>query len=174
MKKIIMHFLIIFISMCLEVFSESLISRYTLMQNKDNIFILKIFDEKDTVVYQETFEKEPFIEVLNKQIIEIRISVGSPQNYTYFYDISAKKTSNIYDNALLIEDGKVIFLIEDKLIVSDYMGKKCYLSKKLKNLAHTAVPVSAIVSVKLFSENKIEVIYFNQNFDEISEEFQWK
>lgn len=165
--------LILGLILCQKVFSEPMISKHTLVQNKDKTFNLKVFDEKNKVVYQEKFEKEPYVEVLKKQVVLIKISVGSSQNYTYFYDIVTKKTSGVYDNALLIKDGKVIYLIEDKLIISDYMRTKKYLSKKLKDLANTAVPASAILSVKSLNKNKVEVVYYDHNFDEIVEYFQW-
>lgn len=53
------------------------------------------------------------------------------------------------------------------------MGKKNYLYKKLKDLANTAIPASAIVSVKFLNKNKIEVVYYDKEFDEIVEYFQW-
>lgn len=164
--------LILGLILCQKLFSEPMISEYTLVQNKDKTFNLKVFNEKNKVVYQDNFEKNPFVEVLNKKVVEIQISVGSPQNYTYFYDIVTNKTSVVYDNALLVKDGKVIYLIENELTISDYMGKKNYLSKKLKNLANTAVPISAILSTKFLNKNKVEIVYYNDNFDEVTEIFQ--
>ena len=134
-------------------------------------FIWLYTDEKNKVVYEEKFEKEPFIEILDKHIIRITISVGSPSNYTYFYDVSSKKESVVYENILLVENNKVAIIQDKKLIVSDYMGEKIYLKKVIQNLADTAVPSSAIIKLKLLNKNKIEVVYLDKEFEEITENF---
>lgn len=164
-------FVIIFLILGIKSFSQQVISKYSLEQNKNNSYNLKVFDEKNKIVYKEKFEKEPFIEIIDKHIIRVTISIGSPLNYTYFYDISSKKESPVYENALLGENNKIVIVKDKKLIVSDYMGKKIYLKKVIKNLADTAVPASAIISVKISNKNKIEIVYLNKEFEEITENF---
>ncbi len=164
-------FAIIFLNLGINIFSKTIIREYSLKQNKDKSYNLKVFDEKNKVVYKEKIEKEPFIEILDKHIIRITISVGSSSNYTYFYDIFSKKESVVYENVLLVENNKVAIIQDKKLIVSDYMGEKIYLSKVIQNLADTAVPSSAIIKLKLLNKNKIEVVYLDKEFEEITENF---
>lgn len=163
---------IIFLTIFINVFSDIEISNYTLKQNKDTSYNLKVFDKKNKIVYKEKFEEEPFIEVLDKHIIRITMSAGSSLNYTYFYNIISQKESDVYENILLVDNSKIVFLKEKKLIVSDYMGEKIYFNKVIESLADTAVQSSAIISVKFIKKNKIEIIYLNNNFEEIKENFE--
>ena len=100
---------------------------HRLEQNKNNSYNLKVFDEKNKIVYKEKFEKEPFIEIIDKHIIRVTISVGSPLNYTYFYDISSKKESPVYENALLAENNKIVIGVFHDLNLVNLFGEKVIL-----------------------------------------------
>lgn len=143
---------------------------YKVIKSDDKSYTIILYDKNKNVVHQETVVKEPYISLEDEKVIRITNSLGSPLNYTYFYDVVSSKISPVYENALLVEKDKVVFMKDNVLIVSDIFNKDLFYKEIRRNFSQTAVPSSAIVSVKFVEPTKLQLNYLEgKNFVEKSE-----
>lgn len=125
----------------------------------------------DKKVYKELdFPKQPYVEKVEEYLIKVVISTGSPSNYTTFYNIKDKKesTTAIF-NLLLYDKGKVVYVEDGKLIISDVFDKNLYY-KEIKRNFSTDYSNPASFEVKFIENNKLELKYLEgKDFEEKTE-----
>lgn len=97
---------------------------YKIIKHNDDEFSVVLYDKDKKVVHEEKYPIEPIVSILDNKIIEIRISLGNPNSYVYFFDTETNKVSEVYYNPRLVENGKIIFVKEGKLVVSDIFNRK--------------------------------------------------
>ena len=147
--------------------SESITNYYKVIYNADKSYTIILYDKNKNVVHKETVFKEPYIGLEDENIIKIVNSVGSSANYTYFYDVASSKISPVYENAILIQKDKIVFMKNDVLIVSNIFNKSLFYKEIKRNFSPTAVPSSAIISAKFINSNKLQIDYYTgKNFTE--------
>lgn len=140
------------------------------IKRNDNSYTIILYDKNKEIVHQEKVTKEPYINLEDENVIRVTNSLGSPLNYTYFYDVMSSQISPIYENALLIENDKIIFMKDNVLIVSNISNKDLYYKEIKRDFSQTAVPSSAIVSIKFVEPTKLELNYLEgKDFTEKSE-----
>ena len=144
--------------------NESIYNYYSVKCDNKNNYTIILYDSEGNIVYQEKINKEPHIEFLGENIIQITISLGSPLNYTQFYDISTGAISPAYSNALLIEKDKIIYMKIKKnkqvvMVISDFFNKDIFYKEIKREFSPTAVPSSAIRGVKFIDETKLQIKY---------------
>ncbi len=143
---------------------------YKVIKIDDNSYTIILYDKNKIIIHQETVTKEPYISLVDENIIRVTISLGNPLNYIYFYDILSSKISPVYENALLFEKDKIVFMKDNVLIVSNIFSKDLYYKEIKRNFSQTAVPSSAIVSVKFTEPTKLQLNYLEgKDFEEKSE-----
>ena len=143
---------------------------YSIIKNEDGTYTVKLFDKNKNVVDETTVPKEPHVNKLENDIIQVIISYGSPFYTTYFYDTKADLISQAYDTPVLIDKGKIVLVQSKKLIVSDIFDKALYFKEVERNFSETVPPSSAIVSVKFINSDELQIDYYEgKDFTERSE-----
>jgi uncharacterized protein YcfL len=132
---------------------------YKLSKNDDESYTIILYDNAKNIIHQETVEKEPYIDFEDEKIIRVTHSVGSSLNYTYFYDIVKGEISQVYENVLLIEKDLVLYMNDNILIISNIFDNNLYYKEIKRNFSQTAVPSSAILSIKFVGPNLIQLDY---------------
>jgi hypothetical protein len=125
----------------------------------------------DKKVYKELdFPKQPYVERVEEYLIKVVISTGSPSNYTTFYNVKDKKeSSTAIFNLLLYDKGKVVYVEDGKLIISDVFDKNLYY-KEIKRNFSTDYSNPAAFEVKFVEDNILELKYLEgKDFDEKTE-----
>lgn len=143
---------------------------YSIIKNEDVTYTIKLLDKNKKVVDETTVPKEPHVNILENDIIQVTISYGSPFFTTYFYDTKANLVSQAYDTPVLIDKGKIVLVQSKKLIVSDIFDKALYFKEIERSFSETVPPSSAIVSAKFINSNELQIDYYEgKNFTEKSE-----
>ncbi|MFA9464787.1 MAG: hypothetical protein ACERKN_10915 [Velocimicrobium sp.] len=102
---------------------------YNIIRNEDGTYTVKLFDENKKVIDETTVPKEPHVNKLENDIIQITIYYGSPFYTSYFYDTKDNLISQAYDTPVLIDKGKIVLVQNKKLIVSDIFDKALYFKE---------------------------------------------
>ncbi len=145
-------------------------SYYSLERDEDGSYILTLYDQEQETIHQEVFPREPVVDILENNIVKISISLGSPNNYTYFYDVGKNIISDVYYNPLLIENEKIVYMEGNSLIVSHIIDKTIVYAQIERNFSPTAEPSLAILKVEFVDSNTLHIEYFEgSDFDEKSE-----
>jgi hypothetical protein len=132
---------------------------YTILKKHDNCFTIILYDTNNNIVFSENLPKEPSLIELDKNLIQIKISLGSPLNYSYFFNPLTTSISSTYENIILVDKNKVIFFKDNKLIVSDIFNQKLLYKEIILDFAPTAVSSSSIIKVYFIDDNNIEIEY---------------
>ncbi|MEL4106284.1 hypothetical protein AAFA46_05510 [Oscillospiraceae bacterium WX1] len=145
------------------------ISDYYEVSKVENGYIVYLFDKNKNIVSMEELPREPYISIIDNNI-RITESLGSPLNYSYFYDVKTNKISPIYENVLLIGYGNVVYMKNKQLIISNIYDASILYQEVKRNFSNTAVPSSAILSLNFVDSNKLEIDYLKgENFTETTE-----
>ncbi|AIQ14539.1 hypothetical protein PDUR_23595 [Paenibacillus durus] len=127
--------------------------------SEDN-FKLTLFDKTHQVIFEEEYPKEPMTKILSNNVIQVTISLGSPNRYVFFYDTESTKISNTFYNPILIESGNILFLDDEgKLIFRDIFDQSLLYTKIIRDFSPTAVPSNAIYKAELL-ENTLYIEYY--------------
>ena len=93
---------------------------YKIINNASDSFTLILYDKNQNIVHKEFYPKEPYINKIDENTIQIIISLGSPLNYTQFYNWDTQKISPTYANLLLTKHNKAIYISPPNvLVISD-------------------------------------------------------
>lgn len=131
---------------------------YSISKNEDETYTVKLFDKNKKIVDETTVPKEPHVNKLEDDIIQVTISYGSPFYTTYFYDTKANLISQAYDTPVLVDNGKIVMVQSKKLIVSDIFDKALYCKEVERNFSETIPPSSAIVA-KFINLYELQIDY---------------
>lgn len=121
-------------------------------------YILKVFDKNNKRVYTQEFPKEPYVVMVEDSILKVTVSVGSPANYTGFYDIKNTRSSYEYFfNLISYCEEKASFMDGNKLIITNVFDK----SKLYKEIERDFpfVASGAVREVNFIGPNKINIKY---------------
>ncbi|MCT4597055.1 MAG: hypothetical protein N4A50_04155 [Vallitalea sp.] len=132
---------------------------YTILKNQDNCFTIILYNTNKNIVFSENLPKEPSVIELDKNLIQIKISLGSPLNYSYFFNPVTSNISSAYENIVLVDKNKVIFFKDNKLIISDIFNQKLFYKEIILDFAPTSVPSCSIIEARFIDDNKIEIEY---------------
>ncbi|WP_310604437.1 hypothetical protein [Anaerosporobacter sp.] len=143
---------------------------YTIMNNVDETYTLKLIDNNKEVIDEITIPNKPHINKLEDDIIQVVISYGSPFYITYFYDTKNSLLSQAYDTPVLVDKGKIVFMEGDKLIVTDIFDREAYYKQIERAFSETVPPSSAIISARFINSDELQVDYYvGKDFMEKSE-----
>jgi len=138
--------------------TESIKSYYKIIKDKKG-YIVKFYNKNKKVVYEMDSPKEPYIVVIDKNILQTGISLGSPNNYEFFFNTKTSEISDTYNNPILIKNGKVVIFQNDKLIVSDLFNKSKYYREFVRDFSKTAVPSNSILSADFTNTKSLSISY---------------
>ena len=128
---------------------------YKKYRDKNNVYFVILYGKDKKIVEKSDYPKEPFIRIIDSRYIGVGISTGNPANYTFFYDIQTEKISIAYENYLLCKNGKIVYMDDGKLIISDIFDKKVFYKKIIRNFS-AGLSVSNVSFIK---PNKIKFTY---------------
>lgn len=138
---------------------------YAIIKDKDN-YILTIYNPDKKVIYDATFpHKKPHVSKLYNDIVKISVSLGSPNSYVYFFDMKSHAVSEVYRNPKLIDQKKIVFVKEGKLIISDLFDEASFYQEIKRDFSPTAEPSDAIVEVEFMKDKELYIEYLEgKNF----------
>lgn len=141
--------------------TNSIKKYYKITKEKCNDYTLILYGKNKKIIEKITIPREPHVDILKKGILQITISVGSPAKYIHFYDTKTGKISDPYFNPRLIQNGKVVFMKDDKtLAISNIFSKKVFYKEIKRNFSPVAVPSNVILEAKLLKGNKLYIDYY--------------
>lgn len=132
---------------------------YEVVKEGDKAYIVFLMDDNQQPVRKLEFPQEPFVRMVSNDIVEIKVSVGSPLNYTQYYDPKTNRVSVAYTNILLYGNGKIVFAKTGVLIVSDIFDENVFYKEIIRDFSRTAVPSSAFLEVKWVGNDNLVVRY---------------
>lgn len=145
-------------------------SRYSCIAVEDG-FELTFYSSTNEIIFSEWYPKEPAISQVTENIFEIRISVGSPAAYVYYFDIENTEESETFFNPLFIGDCYVAYMEDGKLILRDIFHEDLLYMTISRDFTQTADPMSAIIAIEMQDDGIIALSYYKgENYEEISEE----
>lgn len=133
---------------------------YSLSLDKDENYIIKLFDNEGKLVDDLTNPKEPSIHLLTNNVMQIIIYYGSPFYYTYFYNIENGNISQAYDTPVLAKGNKIVYIDRKKLIVKDIFDEEKYYKEIERNFTETVPPSSAISKANFISDHELKINYY--------------
>lgn len=143
---------------------------FKISKDKDNQYVTTLLNKNGKIIHKEKSPKKPYVNILEKQIIQFTISLGSPNNYVYFYNIKTSDVSPVYHNPVLIGTGKIVFIKNDTLVVSHIFDKKKLYKEIKRDFSQTAAPSSAIIKAEFQEPDKILIKYFKgKEFEQVTE-----
>lgn len=149
---------------------ESFLDDYYKISKLNDRYKLVLLDDEGGIVHEEVATREPQVEIINYYTLKIFFSTGSPLNYTYFYDVVNSEISEIYYNAMLVEDDRIIYMKDGKLIVTNIFNNWREDVEITRDWSPTADAISAIIDVEILDYNVLRVSYYmGDGFEEITE-----
>lgn len=145
------------------------VSRYSCIAVEDG-FELTFYSSTNEIIFSEWYPKEPAISQVTENIFEIRINVGSPAAYVFYFDTENAEESETFFNPLLVGDRYVAYIEDGKLILQDIFHEGLLYMTISRDFTQTADPMSAIVAIEMQDEGTITLSYYKgENYEETSE-----
>lgn len=137
----------------------SITDYYKLIKNSENDYTLILYSKDKKILEKKNYPKEPSINLLEKNVIQITISVGSPAHYVHYFNITNNKISDTYFNESFAGKGIIAYMSDGKLVIADLFNKYKIYKMLKRNFSPTVNPSSAIIEMKLISKNKFKIHY---------------
>ncbi len=134
---------------------------YKITKHSDSEYSLILYGKGKNVVKEEEYPKEPSVNLLEDGILQVTISTGSPASYVHYFDIINNKVSDVYFNPILAQNGKIVYMNEGELMVSDIFDKTKIYNKIIRDFAPTANPASAVLEARFQEGNKLYIDYLS-------------
>ncbi|MFT9495288.1 hypothetical protein [Anaerosolibacter sp.] len=132
---------------------------YKIVKHSDDRYTLILYSRDKSIMREEEYPREPYISLLENEIIQITLSVGSPASYVHYFDVKTNRISEEFFNPILAEQGKIIIIEDGQLIVSDIFDRSIVYQKIKRNFSATANPSSAILEAKFIENAKLLIVY---------------
>lgn len=138
--------------------------------NRENIAVNAVKDEYQITLYNnrgkmilsETYPVEPGIREIDKDILEISISTGSPSRYSYYFNKESSKISRTFFNPIIWGDENIAYMEEDHILILSDMFEQGIIYKQIqRDFTETADPISAIISIEMLDDENIELKYYS-------------
>jgi len=133
---------------------------YKVVHTNSGDYMLEIFNQEGNVLYARSFPVEPGITKISANRFKIVVSIGSPANYTHFYDIAADRESITYFNLLFSNEDTVVYFKDAKLIVADIFDEDLFYKEIIRDFSKLANPSYAITSVTIIDSIILQITYF--------------
>lgn len=148
---------------------------YKLIKNRENDYTLILYSKDKKILEKMDYPKEPSINLLEKNVIQITLSVGSPAHYVHYFNITSNKISDTYFNESFAGKGIIAYMSDGKLVIADLFNKGKIYKKIKRNFSPTANPSSAIIKMKLIRKNKFLIKYLTgHNYTEKTETVKFR
>ncbi len=134
---------------------------YKITKHSDREYSLILYGKGKNVIKEEEYPKEPSVNLLKDGILQVTISTGSPASYVHYFDIISNKVSDVYFNPILAQNGKIVYMNEGELIVSDIFDKTKIFKKIIRDFSPTANPASAVLGARFQEGNKLYIDYLS-------------
>ncbi len=132
--------------------------RYTCKEVTDG-FELKLYGRENEEIYSFVYPKEPNIGKISDNVMEISISTGTESVYLLYFDRKNGKISDVYYNAIPIEDKYVAYMDDhEKLKIESMFGQEFYAEIE-RDYSRAAAPGYQIARIKLIDEETIFLRY---------------
>ena len=136
-----------------------------------------IYNKYGNIVLKEESYREPNINLLSENLLEIRTSHGSSAVLFRYYDIKndCLSTDSFWNRSFVV-DNKIFYMDINKennrmiLIVRDIFDKTKYYKEFERDFSKTAVPSLALKSIKILDKENFEIEYFSGEQYELKQE----
>lgn len=151
------------------------------VEKVDNTYVVSFISKTGKVKFKEEYPKEPIVKDYKNGLMEIGISLGSPNYYCHFVDLDSGEVSQkIFYNPVAIDvDNHYIAETEDdseqpSLNVYSIFDADKPLLRIRRDYSPAAALFSAIQEAKFLDGNRIYLRYLSgENYAEIEETIQF-
>ncbi len=121
---------------------------------------LTLYDKEHSEVLSEDYPDSLWIDGVSEDVLEIGISVGSPANFTYYFNKETAEISETFFNAILVGDKYIAYMEDRTLILLDIFKEGILYQEITRDFSKTADPMSAIISVDMIDSENIQLRYY--------------
>lgn len=129
-------------------------------------YTIYVYNEEGSVVFQEEVEREPHINLIEGNILEITTSHGTSAELYRYYDISRDVFSeDAFWNRAITIDRKIVYMdIDEKnggnvLVIRDIFDDRIYHKEIKRDFSALAVPSLILKKVCVQKNGSIEIEY---------------
>ncbi len=131
------------------------------------MYVVLVYDDEGNIVNVSSYPVSrlaPSVTMLDNDIVEMTIGVGTGARYTHYCDRKTRRKSPVYYSPRLVGYGKVVAPKIGKLVVSDMFGEGLFYKELIiEEFPPMANPVDAFSEIKWVGENKLSVTYLIGN-----------
>ena len=130
---------------------------------------LTLYDKEHNEILSESYPESMWIDRVSEEedVLEIGVSVGNPDNYTYYFNTETAEISDTFFNAILVGDKYIAYVEEDAvgaeertLILSDIFKEGILYQEITRDFSRTTEPMSAIISIEMIDSENIMLQYY--------------
>lgn len=171
-RKKIITFFIVSVGCCIFFILFFLIKKdnFIVCKEVSDGYELILYSKSKDVVFSGIYPREPGINKIEENIVEISISTGSPARYVFYFDIENSEISDVFFNPIQFENEYIAYMEDGKLILTDIFKRDKLYKEIVRDFTKTANPMSTIVNIKLIdNENIILEYYIGEDYTQVSE-----
>jgi hypothetical protein len=133
-------------------------------------YTLALYDTHRNTLYTQTQSKEPIVTNLDSHIL--RFDTGIPTQATFFYDTLSGEVSPVYENPLLVDGDRIVYLRDSRtLVVSDLFYEEIYCKKIEREFSGDTAGLSEMFpEVRWIGEDELYIEYLTSNGKKICSE----
>lgn len=142
---------------------------YKIVQTNNNSqsgYTYFLYDNNGNVVYEETVAKEPVIEYVTDNILEIRDSHGSSADLCRYFDLTTYALSDCWYNTFYTDGSIAVHMGYDEkrdpdtfIVVRNIFDREKLYKEISWEFPPVLTPSDAIKSVKYFDSDTLEIVY---------------
>lgn len=138
--------------------------------NRENVVLniveeeyqITLYDNHGRKILSETYPVEPGITEINKDILEISISTGSPSRASYYFDKETSNISTTFFNPIIWGNENIAYMNAERTLILTDLFEQGIIYKEIKrDFSETANPISAIISIEAIDDKNIELTYYS-------------
>ena len=121
-----------------------------------------VLDGNDHIMHMGWEEAIPDFSYLDQDILQKHTGGGNVSLYRFF-DISKGRSSPIYENPALVEQGKIVYMTLDedqiKLVVRDLFDETAFYQEYIRDFSPVAAAYNDLISARFINEQQLEFVY---------------
>jgi len=121
---------------------------------------VNLYNDIGRLVLSQTHAVEPVVGFLTEDIIQVRISTGSPSVYVYYFNKKTSEISTVYFNPIIFGNTYIAYMDEGTLVLSDIFEHK-FNMQIMRDFTQTADPISAVKSIEMIDDSSIRLKYYS-------------
>ena len=133
-------------------------------KNEEGEYYYWVLDGNGNIMHMGGEGEIPDFSYLDQDILQKHTGGGNVSLYRFF-DISKGRSSPIYENPALVEQGKIVYMTLDedqiKLVVRDIFDETVFYQEYIRDFSPVAAPNSDLISARFINEQQLEIVYLS-------------